>query len=429
MFPDERACLDLFERLRWPGGFVCDRCGTIDEPWRASRGLVCRHCRAQRRPLSDTALASTKTPLRTWVTAAWLVAAPKNGLSAKTLERTLGVSYHTAWAMLQRFRVAMVRSERTRLAGDVEVDETMVGGVSRGGKGGRGSATRTVVVVAVELRYPKGFGRCRLRVAPSAGRDALTPIVCDLVEPGSVLLTDAWPGYDRVEEHGYIRKATNLKQSPQAAHEVHPGVHRVASLLKRWLLGTHQGSPDPDHLQAYCEEFVFRFNRRKATHRGLVFHRLLEQLVATGPVREDDLRFGYWPVAGAEPPSDDTALRTLVVADRAASRLSGLVAADPRFARIAHARTAEEAQGQARGLDPDLVLIDGDRDDGDAVTVVSAARAAGGTRVVAVHVGDRTGSSREALAAAGADLTVRKPGRQNLLNSCADLIQQRLEQQ
>ena len=147
--------------------------------------------------LAGTLLDRVKTPLTNWMVAAWLVSAAKNGLSATTLERTLGVSYHTAWAILQRFRVAMVRAERTRLSGTVEVDETFVGGVSRGGKSGRGSASKTVVVVAVEILSPKGFGRCRLRVSPSAAQHDLTPIVCDLVEPGSVLLTDAWQGYDR----------------------------------------------------------------------------------------------------------------------------------------------------------------------------------------------------------------------------------------
>ena len=368
-------------------------------------------------------LDATKTPLTTWVTAAWLMTTAKNGLSAKTLERTLGVSYHTAWAMLQRFRVAMVRSERSRLVGEVEVDETMVGGVNRGGKGGCGSATRAVVVVAVEVAQPKGFGRCRVRVARSAEQDALTPIVCDLVEHASVLLTDAWRGYDRIEEHGYIRKATNLKQTPQAAHEVHPGVHRVASLLKRWLLGTHQGSVDPDHLQAYCEELVFRFNRRKAIHRGLVFHRLLEQLATTGPVRFDELQFGYWRRAPANPaPASRDVIRTLVVADRPASRLARHVSSDDRSARVGRAATPDEAREQARGLGAQLVLIDGDRDADDLLDVVAQARTSSKSRVIAVHVGNRTAATRDEITAASADLAVYKAGRQNLLDSCAQQV-------
>lgn len=119
MFADEAAYESYLERLRWPEGFFCSKCGVFDEPWRTGRGLMCRHCRAQQRVRSGTIFDQTKTPLTTWFVAAWLVTAPKSRMSAKTLERTLGVSYHTAWAMLQRFRVAMVRSERERLRGTV----------------------------------------------------------------------------------------------------------------------------------------------------------------------------------------------------------------------------------------------------------------------------------------------------------------------
>ena len=422
MFPDDAAVVRYLARLRWPDRWACGRCGVVDEPWVAKRGLMCRHCRSQQRVLAGTLLDQVKTPLVTWIVAAWLVTTAKNGMSAKTLERTLGVSYHTAWGILQRFRVAMVRSERTKLSGDVEVDETMVGGVSRGGKTGRGSASKTIVVVAVEMLSPKGFGRCRLRVAPSAEQRSLTPIVCDLIEPGSVLLTDAWKGYDLVEQHGYTRKATNLKQSPLAAHVVHPGVHRVASLVKRWLLGTHQGSVDPDHLQAYLEEFTFRFNRRNAQHRGLVFRRLLEQMVATGPVRYDELTSGYWPKAQATKLSvEPDTIRTLVVtSDR--SRLIERVDKDPRFARIGRATTPHETLAQAKGLNAQLVLIDGDRDDGQLIELVTKARASGKSRIVAVHIGKTTTATPDELTAAGADTSIKKAGRPGILDTAAELV-------
>ena len=422
MFPDDAAVVRYLQRLRWPDRWVCVRCGVVDEPWVAKRGLMCRHCRSQQRVLAGTLLDRVKTPLTTWMVAAWLVTTAKNGLSATTLERTLGVSYHTAWGILQRFRVAMVRAERPRLSGTVEVDETFVGGVSRGGKSGRGSQSRTVVVVAVEILSPRGFGRCRLRVSPSAAQHHLTPIVCDLIEPGSVLLTDAWQGYDLVERHGYTRRATNLKQSPLAAHVVHPGVHRVASLVKRWLLGTHQGSVDPDHLQAYLEEFTFRFNRRHSTHRGLVFHRLLEQMVATGPVRKRDLTFGYWPAEPETPQiEDDTTIRTLVVTpDQGSSRLVRNLDTDPRFTRIARAITPDETLGQANGLDPHLVIIDGNRD--DVIDTVARARASGADRPIVAHISRDTPANVDELSAAGADLCVRKPGRLNVLDKAAELL-------
>jgi transposase-like protein len=244
---------------------------------------------------AGTILEKTRTPLTTWFEAARLVTTAKNGLSAVMLQRTLGVSYRTAWAMLHRFRVAMVRAERERLGGVVEVDETLVGGVTKGGKPGRGT-DKEIVVIAVEIRRPKGFGRVRLRRIPDASGAHLVPFVRDVVSPGSEVHTDGWKGYNAITKHGYERSATNLSASGDPAHVAMPAVHRVASLLKRWILGTHQGSITPQHLQAYLEEFTFRFNRRTSRRRGLVFHRLLEQMVATGPITDGDIAHGYeWP--------------------------------------------------------------------------------------------------------------------------------------
>ncbi|MCG2722649.1 MAG: IS1595 family transposase, partial [Thermodesulfovibrionales bacterium] len=216
----------------------------------------------------------------------------KNGMSAKTLERTLGTSYRVAWTMLQRFRVAMVDAERKQLSGDVEVDETLVGGVQQGGKRGRGS-TKSVVAIAVEIKQPKGFGRVRMRHIPDASGENLLSFMRDVVAPGAVVLTDGWRGYNGLPDQGYTRKITVLSSSGDPAHVSMPGVHRIASLLKRWILGTHQGSVVPDHLQSYLEEFTFRFNRRTSRSRGLVFRRLLERAVATGPITEDDVTYGY----------------------------------------------------------------------------------------------------------------------------------------
>ena len=295
-FPDELACSTYLEQLRWPRAFACPSCGAEDEPWRQTRGrLVCRRCRHQSSVTTGTILEKTRTPLTTWFEAAWLVTTAKSGLSAKTLERTLGVSYRTAWMMLHRFRVAMVRAERGGLCGLVEVDETLVGGIDKGGKRGRG-ASKEVVVIAVEILEPKGFGRVRMRRIPQASGAHLVSFVCDVVVPGSEVHTDAWKGYDALPKRGYTRRVTNLSTSEDPAHVVMPGVHRVASLLKRWILGTHQGSVASDHLQAYLEEFTFRFNRRTSGSRGLVFRRLLEQAIVTRPITEEKMTHGYgWP--------------------------------------------------------------------------------------------------------------------------------------
>lgn len=186
----------------------------------------------------------------------------------------------------------MVRAERELLSGEVEVDETFVGGVNRGGKPGRGTS-KSIVVIAVEVKQPKGFGRIRMRQIPDASESSLRPFICDAVAPGSTVLTDGWKGYNSLSRHGYTHKKTILSSSGDPAHVSMPGVHRISSLLKRWILGTHQGSASADHLQSYLEEFTFRFNRRTSRSRGLVFRRLLEQTVATGPVTESAVTHGY----------------------------------------------------------------------------------------------------------------------------------------
>jgi transposase-like protein len=254
---------------------------------------TCPHCRHQASVTASTIFDKTRTPLTTWFEAAWHVTTAKNGLSAKTLERTLGTSYRVAWTMLQRFRVAMVRAERERLSGEVEVDEMYVGGVEHGGKRGRGTS-KCIVVIAVEVKSPKGFGRIRMRHVPDVSGGSLVPFVCDVVTPGTAVLTDGWRGYNDLRKHDYERRKIIQSSSDDPAHVSMPGVHRMASLYKRWILGTHQGATTAEHLQSYLEEFTFRFNRRTSGNRGLVFRRLLEQVVATGPVTEADVTHGYY---------------------------------------------------------------------------------------------------------------------------------------
>jgi len=293
MFPDDAKCAAFLARLRWPEGFICPACKIASTPWNESRGrLACPICRHQTSVSTGTIFDKTRTPLTTWFEAAWHVSSAKNGMSAKTLERTIGTSYQVAWMMLQRFRVAMVNTDRKQLSGDVEVDETFAGGEEHGGKRGRG-ATKSIVVIAVEIRQPKGFGRVRMRHIPDVSGESLLPFVREVVAPGSVVRTDGWSGYNGLSDYGYTQDILVLSSSGDPAHVSMPGVHRVASLLKRWLLGTHQGSLLSNHLQSYLEEFTFRFNRRTSRSRGLVFRRLLEQAVITGPVTQADIIYGY----------------------------------------------------------------------------------------------------------------------------------------
>ena len=293
MFPDDAACAAYIRKLRWPEGFICPSCGKSSVAWETTRNrLICPFCRHRTTVSAGTIFDKTRTPLTTWFETAWHVCTAKNGMSAKTLERTIGTRYRVAWTMLQRFRVAMVNAERKQLSGCVEVDETLVGGVKRGGKRGRG-AVKSIVVIAVELKEPKGFGRVRLRHVPDASGASLIPFVNDVVAPGSTIQTDGWSGYSCLDPTKFTREITIQSSSDDPAHVSMPGVHRIASLLKRWILGTHQGCVVPEHLQSYLEEFTFRFNRRSSKSRGLLFRRLIERAVVTGPVTESDVTHGY----------------------------------------------------------------------------------------------------------------------------------------
>ncbi len=293
MFPDEKSCTAYLSRLRWDDGFICPRCKKPSIPWEQTyKRLVCPYCRHQTTVTAGTVFDKTRTPLTTWLEIAWHVTTAKNGMSAKTIEQTSGISYRVVWTILQRFRIAMVRTEREKLSGRVEVDETLIGGVDKGGRRGRGSE-KSVVVIAIELHDPKGFGRIRMRVIPDASSNSLTKSISDVIEPGSTICTDGWTGYNDLETLGYDHEMTIMSTSEGQAHVSMPGVHRIAALLKRWILGTHQGSFSTDHLQSYLEEFTFRFNRRTSKDRGLVFRRLLEQAIFTSPITEDDVTNGY----------------------------------------------------------------------------------------------------------------------------------------
>lgn len=216
----------------------------------------------------------------------------KNGVSALGLKRVLGLgSEQTAWAMLHRFRTAMGRTSADLLAGRVEVDETVFGGPEPGRRG-RGALGKTLVGVAVELRGA-GLGRCRMAVLPDAGWASLRAFLVDRVEPGATVVTDGWGAYPKAIEDRYVHEPFVIAGSGWDAHELLPAVHRVASLAKRWLLGTYQGGVKPGHLAAYLDEFTFRFNRRRSRSRGLLFYRLLSGSVAAGPRSYRSLVVGH----------------------------------------------------------------------------------------------------------------------------------------
>ena len=293
-FPTEEACRDFLDELRWGEGFECPACGH-SERWRMADGKsVCTRCQKQTSITAGTIFEKTRTPLRTWFAAAWLMTAQKHGVSALGLQRVLGLgSYQTAWMMLHRYRRAMVRPGRSKLSGHVEVDEAFI-------RGDRAAEKRkdkepddiseTWVGIAVEMTPDEpAMGRIRLSHIADRSGESLRPFVRANVARGSTIYTDAWRGYNGLS--GYKRISINLSASPWAATDVMPAVHRVAALLKRWLLGTHQGGVR-DQLQGHLDEFVFRFNRRSSHHRGHLFYRLLQYAVETPRTTYRDITGG-----------------------------------------------------------------------------------------------------------------------------------------
>ena len=281
-FATEAACRAYLAQLRWPDGFRCPKCGGATA-WPVRAVLwQCGGCGRQTSVTAGTVFQDTRTPLTAWFRAMWWVTNSKAGTSALTLQRLLGLgSYQTAWAWLHKLRRAMVRPGRDRLSGEVEVDETLWGGL--GGAQGRSTATKALIVVAAEV-VGRGTGRIRMRRIPDGSAPTLQAFVEETIERGSTVHTDGWDGYERVKSNGYRHRVSFLRGHPERASALLPRVHRVVSLLKRWLLGTHQGAVSRAHLDYYLDEFTFRFNRRTSRHRGKLFFRLVQQAVAVDPV-------------------------------------------------------------------------------------------------------------------------------------------------
>ena len=282
-FTSEQACRAYLFQLRWPDGFRCPRCGGAKSWPLGSVWWRCANCRCEVSVTAGTIFQDTHTPLTLWFRAMWWVTAQKNGVSALGLQRVLGLgSYQTAWAWLHKLRRAMVRPGRERLAGTVEVDETFLGGLEEGVRGRETEKKARIVVAAQE--EGRGVGRIRLRRIPDASAGSLIPFIEDSVEPGSVIHTDGWLGYEPLEKKGYQHAVTYLRGQKESPSELMPRVHLVVSLLKRWLIGTHQGAVSHKHLDYYLDEFTFRFNRRRSRSRGQLFYRLVQQAVAVEPV-------------------------------------------------------------------------------------------------------------------------------------------------
>lgn len=278
-FATEEACLAYLLKLRWPKGFICPRCGAAGN-WTATRGrLICRACRYQGSVMAGTIFQDTRKSLRMWFRAVWHVTCQKNGVSAVSLQQLVGLgSYMTAWTWMHKLRRAMVRPGRDRLRGVVEVDETYWGAEEEGVIG-RLTEDKAIIIVAAE-EHGTGIGRIRLRHIPDLTKVSLHGFIADAIEIGSTVRTDGLNAY--MGMGGYVHDRHVQRRQPDGVHLL-PRVHRVVSLLKRWLLGTHQGAIHQTHLDYYLDEFTFRFNRRTSASRGKLFYRLLQQAIQVDP--------------------------------------------------------------------------------------------------------------------------------------------------
>ncbi len=291
-FATEDDCREYLVALRWPNGFECPKCNNKSY-WKVKELLYeCTQCGHQTSVIAGTIFQDTRKPLRDWFIAIWWITTQKYGASAEGLKQVLGLgSYESAWTWLHKIRRAMVRSDRSKLTGVVEVDETYIGGEEHSGSTGRGTGNKVLVAVALELKPKKQLGRVRLRVVADASKESLISFITDNVNKGSEIITDGWASYATLKDVGYKHTiyVQNNKKSKEKSDEDLPNVHLIISLIKRWLLGTHQGAVSDKHMQSYLEEYTFRFNRRKSSKRGLLFYRLLEGAVTTDPVTYNDL--------------------------------------------------------------------------------------------------------------------------------------------
>ena len=279
-FSTDETCRQYLASLRWPEGFVCPGCQGR-QAWGMSRGLwLCQQCRRQVSVTAGTIYQDSRLPLTLWFRAMWYVTSQKNGASALGLQRVLGMgSYQTAWAWLHKLRRAMVRPGRDRLSGVVDVDESYVGG-PKPGKRGRGAAGKALVFVAAQQEGSR-IGRIRLLPIADASAESLEAAVRWAVAPGSTICSDGWRGYGSLQETGYKHQV--VRSEGEVGDNLLPRCHRVASLLKRWLLGTNQGAVSHRHLAYYLDEFTFRFNRRTSLSRGKLFYRLIQQAIQIDP--------------------------------------------------------------------------------------------------------------------------------------------------
>lgn len=308
MFPDEAACLRYLEQVRWANGFVCPYDGSREEPYRFKNRptvLRCRTCRRNTRLTAHTVMHRTKQSLDVWFWAAYLVATSTPGISALEIQKKLGVkTYETAFQLMHKLRSAMVRPERDKIGAEwpLEMDIAFVGGKHKGGR--QGVTKQAPVIVAVEIRrgevrdpvthriVVRGYaGRIRLRKLPNKSAAGVDKFVQDCIAPGARITTDDGSEYTNLKGLGYAHQAVAMRGDRAKVEAWLPMVHVVIGNLKAWMDGTFHGVRKK-HLQAYLNEFMFRFNRR--FYRNLSFRSLLGIGVHQEGPTYDALYRGDW---------------------------------------------------------------------------------------------------------------------------------------
>lgn len=278
MFKTETNCYDYLVHVRWPH-LLCPYCKHT-KLWKYSIGKVyrCGLCKKDVRVTAGTLFQDSHLSLLAWFYAIWLMISQKNGVSALGVSKLLGIKRQkTGWKLLSTIRSSMSQKGKDKLSGIVEIDETFVGGVHKG-KRGRGAAGKALVLIAVEDKGKPSIGRIRMQIIEDATSKNLLKAIEDMVEKNSVIQTDELKSYEMLEKHGY--KHVIIKKDLSKQIDSTPLVHRIASLLKRWILGTHQGGIHLENLQSYLDEYVFRFNRRTSLSRGKLFYRVIQGMLA-----------------------------------------------------------------------------------------------------------------------------------------------------
>jgi len=281
-FSTDKQCLDYLFGLKYEQGFKCSAC-SHSECWVNVRGiLICKKCKQETSIIANTVFHGSRIPIHLLFRILWFVVIQKVGVSALSVQKILGIKrYATVWEWPHKFRRIMVLPSREKLSGIIEVDETFVGG-TRKGKRGRGAEGKLIVIIAVEL-VQKHTGRIRVDIIENADRKCINEFLKNNIQIGSTIVTDGWAGYADVKKMKYNHQI-ETKTMSENGENLTPHVHKISSLLKRWLLGTHQNYTSDEYLAYYLDEYAFRYNRRNAKSRGLLFYILLKQAILNKPV-------------------------------------------------------------------------------------------------------------------------------------------------